>query len=221
MRTKFCSLFVSASLLGTAAVASAQDGQNDAYMSDSPPEMRFEITPLGGFQGGGRFDIQNSNQNADVDSHNMYGIALGLRNDPTEQYELLYTRQETNLENNPQFGPLNLNIEYLHVGGTVVTNDERRVQPYIAGGLGVTRFNTDLPNVNEETHFSINFGGGLRVPFNPHFSLRLEARGFLSFVDTNTAIFCASGSNGGFCNIRGRGNTFFQYNVLAGAAFAF
>jgi hypothetical protein len=43
----------------------------------------------------------------------------------------------------------------------------------------------------------------------------------VTFVDTSTAVFCVSGANGGLCDIRGRGNAFFQYEALAGAAFTF
>lgn len=220
MRTQMCALFVAASLLG-AGFASAQDGQDDPnYMSDRPLKQ-FEIMPFAGYRGGGRFDVMNSNLNINVDSDNSYGLVLGWKIDPTEQYELLLSRQHTNLESNSPFGALGLDVDYLHIGGSVVTNDERRIQPYITGGLGITRFETEVPNSDEQTHFSLNVGGGLRVPFNDHFSLRLEARGFVTFVDTNTALFCISGSNGAACNIRGNGNAFFQYDVMAGAAFSF
>ena len=221
MRTKLCSVFVAASLLGAAAAASAQDAQDNSYYQPDRPLQEFEIAGFAGYRGGGRFDIRNSSQNIDVDPDNALSLALGWKISPTEQYELFYSRQETNLESSSPFGPLDLSIEYLHIGGTVITNDERRVLPYITGGLGVTRFSPDVPSVDDEMHLSLNVGGGLRVPFNEHFSLRFEARGYVTFVDTNTAIFCVSGSNGGLCDVRGRGKAFFQYDVMAGAAFSF
>jgi opacity protein-like surface antigen len=221
MRTKLCSVFLTASLLGAAAAASAQDSQDNSYYQPDKPLYPFEIAPFAGYRGGGRFDVRNSKQNIDVDPDNSMSLVLGWKISPGEQYELLYSRQESSLESNSPFGPVDLNIEYLQIGGSVITNDERRVLPYITGGLGVTRFSPDMPSVNDEVHFSLNFGGGLRMPFNDHFSLRLEARGYVTFVDTNTAIFCVSGSNGGLCNVRGRGNAFFQYDAMLGAAFTF
>jgi opacity protein-like surface antigen len=221
MRTKLCSVILTASLLGAAAAASAQDSQDNSYYQPDKPLQQFEIAPFAGFRGGGRFDIRNSNQNIDVDSDNALSLVLGWRISTTEQYELLYSRQETSLESSSPFGPVDLDIQYLHIGGSVITDDERRVQPYITGGLGITRFSPDVPSVSDEEHFSLNVGGGLRVPFNDHFSIRLEARGYVTFVDTNTAIFCVSGNNGGLCNIRGRGNAFFQYDAMLGAAFSF
>jgi hypothetical protein len=59
------------------------------------------------------------------------------------------------------------------------------------------------------------------VPVTDRFNFRLEARGFVTLVDTDSAIFCASGSFGGVCSIRARGSTFTQFELLAGAAFAF
>jgi hypothetical protein len=51
--------------------------------------------------------------------------------------------------------------------------------------------------------------------------LKFEARGYLTFIDTQSSIFCASGSFGGVCSIRAKGSTFTQFDLLAGAAFAF
>jgi opacity protein-like surface antigen len=221
MRTKLCSLFVLASLLGAASAASAQDDQDDMYAPDKPLQ-EFEVAAFGGYRLGGGFDIRGSDQDVDLDSHNSLSFALGWRIDANSAYELFYGKQETSLEDDSPFGPVDIKVEYLHLGGTVITNEERRVQPYILGGLGLTRFTPDVPGVDDETHFSLSFGGGLRVPFNDHFSLRFEARGYVSFIDAETAVFCVSDSTvGGLCNVRGSGDAFFQYDFLAGAAFAF
>jgi hypothetical protein len=40
-------------------------------------------------------------------------------------------------------------------------------------------------------------------------------------VNSQSGFFCASGSFGGVCAVRVKGDSFFQYEVLAGAAFAF
>lgn len=219
MRTQLSSLFAVASLFGFAAIANAQD--DDMYGPADPPLQEFEITAFGGYRMGGGFDVRNSNQDLDLDSHNSLSAALGWRIDEASAYELFYGRQKTSLEDNALFGPVDLDIEYIHIGGTVITNDERRVKPYILGGLGITRFSPDVRGVADETHFSLNLGGGLKVPFNDHFSLRFEARGYLTFIDSETSIFCLSDSQGGLCNIRGSGDAFFQYDFLAGASFAF
>ena len=45
----------------------------------------------------------------------------------------------------------------------------------------------------DDTRFSFSLGAGLKVPVTPRFGIRLEARGFLTLVDSDSAMFCASG----------------------------
>jgi len=180
--------------------------------------------PFVGYRMGGDFDVDvggGLTRNANLDEHGSYGIALDLRRDEESQYELFYSRQESNLESNSPLGPLGIDVEYLHIGGTLVVDQQLPLQPYIIGTLGLTRFSPEPGSGSDNTRFSVSFGGGLRVPVSTHFNLRFEARGFLTFVDTNTAFFCSSSAAGGFCSIRSSGSTFVQYELLAGAAFAF
>ncbi|HVY82391.1 MAG TPA: outer membrane beta-barrel protein [Steroidobacteraceae bacterium] len=185
------------------------------------PSNRYEITPFVGYRLGGNFDIANSDQHADLDDHGSLALALAVRRDSSSQYELLYTREETQVERASPVAPLDVNVEYLHLGGTLEPELEGDfpLQPYILGGLGITRFTAD--SGTDDTRFSVSLGGGVRVPVSQRFSVRLEARGYLTFVNTSSAIFCASGSFGGVCAIRARGSTFTQVDLLLGAAFAF
>lgn len=197
-------------------------GMDDGGNGDRPaPQTRFEITPFVGYRLGGDFDLMNSSQNADLDDHGSFALALAARRDESSQYELLYTREETTFENTSPLGPLDVNVEYLHVGGTLEASvgSDFPLEPYIVGGLGVTRF--ELQSVGDDSRFSVSLGGGFRVPVSPRFSLRFEARGYLTFVDTKSSIFCASGRFGGVCAIRAKGSTFTQFDLMAGAAFAF
>jgi opacity protein-like surface antigen len=198
------------------------DGMDEGGRGDRPaPQTRFEITPFVGYRLGGDFDLMSSRQSADLDDHGSFALALAVRRDESSQYELLYTREETTFESSSPLGPLDVNVEYLHVGGTLEAevDGDFPLVPYIVGGLGVTRF--ELQSVGDDSRFSLSLGGGFRVPVSPRFSLRFEARGYLTFVDTKSSIFCASGSFGGVCSIRAKGSTFTQFDLLAGAAFAF
>jgi len=112
-------------------------------------------------------------------------------------------------------------LSYGFFGGTLDVNQDMLLKPYIVGTLGLTRLSPEPGRVSDNTRFSVSLGGGLRVPVSDHFSLRFEARGFLTFVNTKSSFFCSSSSAGGFCSIRGSGSTFMQYELLAGAAFAF
>jgi opacity protein-like surface antigen len=202
------------------------DGMDDGERGErQAPRTRFEITPFAGYRLGGDFDLmtvnQRSTQRAELDDHGSFALALAVRRDESSQYELLYAREETTFERTSPLGQADVSVEYLHLGGTLEANvdSDFPLQPYILGGLGVTRF--DVQSAGDDTQFSVSLGGGFRVPVSTHFSLRFEARGYLTFIDTKSSIFCASGSFGGACSIRTKGSTFNQFDLLVGAAFAF
>src|SRR5262245_34478113 len=212
---------IAALLSGSLAQAAERDDDGDEQAAPLP---RFEVTPFVGYRMGGDFDVDvgaSSTQNADLDDHGSFALALDLRRDEESQYELFYSRQETNLEPDSPLGSLGLNVEYLHLGGTLDVDQDLLLKPYVVGTLGITRLSPEPGRSSDNTRFSVSLGGGVRVPVSQHFSLRFEARGFLTFVNTDTSFFCSSSSAGGFCAIRGSGSTFIQYELLAGAAFAF
>jgi opacity protein-like surface antigen len=209
-------VFVALGLLH-AVCAQAQDDET----SRKPSLTRYEITPFVAYRIGGDFDVRDSDRDADVDDHMSFALAANLRLDEVSQYELFYSRQATQLAADSPPGALDINVEYLHLGGTLTLNEEHWLRPYIAGGLGITRFSADAAGASDDARFSLSLAGGLRVPVSERFGVRLEARGYLTFIDTDSAVFCASGAFGGVCSIRGKGSAFVQYEVLAGAAFAF
>lgn len=216
-------------------VAVAASGVTVAQAQQSPPagqtepETRFyrwEVTPFVGYRMGGDFDLESADGstpagNADLENHGSFALAVNLLLDQTTAYELFYSRQETSLKNNSPLAPFDLKVEYLHLGGTLVLNEELPVIPYMAGGLGLTRLVPQTGDGSEDTRFSVSLAGGFRLPITERFSARLEARGYLTFVNSDSQFFCASGSFGGACSIRVKGDTLFQYELLAGASFAF
>lgn len=186
-----------------------------------PPPSRFEIAGFAGYRAGGDFELEDTGEELDLDEHGSFLISLNLRRDEVSQYELMYARQETRLQSDTTLGDFAVDVEYLHIGGTLVVNELHLLRPYIIGSLGATRFSPSPADADDDTRFSISLGAGLRVPVSQRFSLRLEARGYLTFVESDSAIFCASGSFGGVCALRSSGSTFLQFDVLAGVAIAF
>lgn len=182
--------------------------------------QQFEVSALIGYRVGGSFQLIDTGQHVQLDDHGSFALALDARADESGQYELFYARQSTVLRADA-LAPASIDVEYLHIGGTVALDEAQRVRPYLAGGLGVTRFSPDPALGHEDTRFSVSLALGLRVPVSPHFSLRLEARGFLTPVNTDSALFCRSDQSGALCRVRVRGSSFLQADFLAGAAYAF
>jgi opacity protein-like surface antigen len=209
------------SVVAACSIAAAAQAQEEDEEAGGALVPYIEVTPFAGYRMGGDFDVGTMDLDADLDDHGSFALALDLARDPYSQYELYYGRQESQLAQDSPIGQIGVTVEYLQIGGTLVVSDQPAFTPYIVAGLGVTRFSPDSPGTDDSSHFSFSLGGGLRFPISQRFSLRMEARGHLTFVDTDTALFCASGAFGGVCAIRGEGSTFIQYELLAGAAFAF
>lgn len=177
---------------------------------------RFEIIPYLGYRGGGSFAVEGADQSANVDGHASFALAFNLVMPEEVRYHFYYSHQQTDLESTTP-----LNIDYLHIGGTVTPDSAVPLMPYVIGSIGVTRFAPSAAGASDETRFSIGVGGGLRIPTRSRIEVLLEARGFLTFVSASTSIFCSSGVQGGVCALSGHGSSFWQYELLAGASYAF
>jgi hypothetical protein len=211
---------LSAAALGLVTILGALTATAAEADDEAGPPPKYSITPFAGYRFGGRLTLADTNTRLDAQSHMSYGVALDVATDTETQYELFYSRQSTSLSA-PSPTPSNTVIEYLHVGGTVNIGESPRFQPYFVGALGATRFSPDSSAGNDRIYFSASLGGGLRMPLNTHLALRLEARGFATFFNSHTAVFCRSDQAGGVCLIHSSGSTFFQGDALAGLTYTF
>ena len=179
-------------------------------------EPGVEITPFIAQRAGGGFNA------ADGSGANLSGkLATALAVDwPTTesgaQYELLYSRQSTQTDGAT---PINMRIEYLQLGGTTLMGDETsHVVPFAAGGLGAARFSPGLATLSQETRWAFNLGGGVRVPLSKHVRLRFEVRGYLTWLNGSSNLFCNSSTS---CELKAKGQTLFQYEALGGVSVGF
>jgi hypothetical protein len=163
----------------------------------------------------------DTGEDADFDEGQSFALALELRYRKGDDrfYQLWYSQQES--EVNDGLETHDVDIEYLHVGGTLPFGGYKHAQPYFAAGLGATRFSSAAPGADDRTHFSGSMAFGLAVPLGKNADLRFETRGYLTLVDPDTAIFCRSDLDGGVCRIVASGSTIFQAEALAGIAVRF
>src|SRR5437868_6131383 len=117
-RSKRAAIF--AGLLASVCASGAAHSQS-AQPAGQRPENNFEVTPFIGYMGGGEFEDPTDGSTRDVQSDTNWGLFLNLNADsPERQYELLYTRQSTTVDGAV---PLDLNIQYLQIGGSVNFTD--------------------------------------------------------------------------------------------------
>lgn len=199
-----------AALLGLAAPVWAAE----------PPQQHtndFEFTPFVGFMGGGEFEDPTDESDRDLDEDNSFGLIVNAAVDDWRHYELLYTNQSTSVEGT---APLDMDVEYLQIGGIVSHPDAQRVIPYFGMTVGAARFSPDAAGLDDETKLAFSVAGGVRVPITDHFGVRFDVRAFVTVLDSEGDLFCVSGE-GLTCAIRAKSDTFLQYAVNLGVAVGF
>jgi hypothetical protein len=205
--------------LGTLAAFTA------AFAPEAHADPKFEITPFAGGRIGGGFDIVDETsaeeRSVDLDNGASFGVDLGLYAHGNGFYELLYSTQQTSLDaSEPTLDGVDVRIDYLHVGGTAFFPDDRFYVPYVSFTVGATLLEPQ-GNYDSETKFSMSLGGGFRFPLNEHMAVVLGLRGYLTLIDSDTDLFCASGPEDAACLVKSSGSTFFQTEGQLGFSFAF
>jgi opacity protein-like surface antigen len=177
---------------------------------------QFQVGLNGGYRMGGSLEDQETGEDRDLDDAGSYAVSLELRYGKGDDrfYQLWYSHQSSSV--NDGIENHGADVEYLHIGGTIPFGGWEHAQPYFAAGLGATRFSTSAPGADDSTHFSGSAAVGLDVPLGENVAIRFEARGYATFVDTNTAFFCKSDNGEGVCRIVASGSTILQGEALAG-----
>jgi len=191
------------------------------FPGEAGAEWGLEITPYVGYAIGGSFTDNATGADLDVQEGGSYGLVLDLPDTPETQYELFYGLQRTKVTGGGTFGGetlFDLDIHYLHLGGTYLFTGEK-VRPFLSGGLGATHFVPHGSGLDRKTYFSVSLGGGVKIPISGHVGLRFEGRGFMTILPDSTEIFCVS-SGGATCNVKVQGDVLGQVLLMAGITFS-
>ena len=186
-------------------------------------EYRFEITPYLGYRLGGSFDEQDGDRQFDLEDSDAQGLMLSGRVQPNTQWEVLYGRQSTEVDTEGLFVDdplLDVDVDYIHFGGTYLF-EGGNVRPFIALTVGVTHVDPAPSDFSSENFFSFSVGGGWQLNATKRLGVRLEARAFVTNVDSDTRIFCQSGAGGGVCLIDIDAESLTQWEARAGLVFRF
>jgi hypothetical protein len=197
-------------MCAAAATASAEQSEQ-SYNS-------FEITPFYGYMAGGEFEDPVDGTDRDLDEDNNFGVIFNAAVDEWRHYELLYSSQSTQIDGSV---PMDLDVQYLQIGGTVSNPDAEHVIPYFGMTVGAARFSPDLAGLDDETKLAFSIAGGVKVPITERIGLRFDVRAFVSLLDTDGNIFCVSDSAGGACAIRAKSDTLLQYSAGLGLIVGF
>ncbi|MGH8250803.1 MAG: outer membrane beta-barrel protein [Steroidobacteraceae bacterium] len=198
-----------------------------SFLLFAAPFVRAEGPPLfqaaghAGYRAGGGLEDSANGDDRDLDEGAGFAVALEMRyaKGDDRYFQLWYSRQESEVDDGAD--QRDVDIEYLHLGGTVPFGNHERIDPYFAAGIGATRFSSPEPGASDRTHFSGSMAVGFAVPLAERVALRFELRSYLTAADTDSAIFCRSDDGSGFCRIVASGSSMFQAEALAGIALRF
>ena len=197
-------------LLATALGAGAAPGNDNA------------ITLYGAYRSGGSFTDTSSQTDLKLASSAAGAISLDFALDAKRQVQWYVSHQRTELDLVPAAKPagttdkLPLQLTYLHLGGSVFFEGPVGKGPYVVGGLGATLLSPGLDGLSTEVRPSMNLGIGYQWPLAERIALRLEARGYVTLVNSNGGFFCSGG-----CVVAIQGDTLTQADVQVGLSFGF
>jgi opacity protein-like surface antigen len=182
---------------------------------------QFQVGLNGGYRMGGSFEDQDTAASRDLDESGSYAVSLELRYGKGDDrfYQLWYSHQSTDMDDGVE--SVNVDVEYLHIGGTLPFGGWDHAQPYFAMGAGITRFSASGPDADDRTKFSGSMAFGLEVPLAKNAALRFEGRGYITFTDTDSSFFCKVDNGDGVCRVVASGSTVFQGEALAGILIRF
>ena len=203
-------------------VALAAAGVAAADTNAIPP---FSVTPIGGYTFGGEFEDEAATASVEVEDAAHYGLIVNLRESANTQWEVFYARQDsaaelTELPAGAPAGRVDLDVQYLQVGGTYVA-DGLRARPFLAATVGATRFDPDPLTFDSENFFSFGVGAGWQFAPTERLGLRLESRLLGTFLRSDSALFCETGPDENLCAISTDSDMYWQLQASLGVVFRF
>jgi opacity protein-like surface antigen len=184
---------------------------------------RFSLTPFGGYTFGGEFKDAEDSVSVEVDDAAHMGLIFNIREGANTQWEIFYSRQQSEADTaevSPTQPVVELDIQYLHIGGTYVA-DGNRARPFLAATIGGTRFDPDPLTFDSENFFSFGVGAGWYVAATERLDFRLEGRVLGTFLRSDTELFCETGPNENVCAIAADSELYWQFQTSLGFAFRF
>jgi hypothetical protein len=183
-------------------------------------EIAFRVVPAAGVRVGGNLEDAASGAARDLQDAASFGLGLEWRAGGVDRWgQAWYSRQASAVQT-PD-GRFDVTVEYLHIGGTVPIGEDGPLRGYFAAGIGATRFSPSGAGLRDKTDFSGSIGVGASMPVSRRLALRVEARGYLTLVDPDTAFFCRVDNGQGACAVVATGRTLFQAELTFGVAFGF
>jgi hypothetical protein len=179
----------------------------------------LEIVPFSGYQIGGKFEDEETDTDLEINDSSTWGFLVDYDFSRHSQIEFYYSHQETELSSGGLISDddlFDLDVDYYHLGGTFIWRGNK-LEPYMVGTLGLTRFDPESSEANSMTRFSFGFGGGVRYFPIKRVGMYLGGRAFVTFVESDYTY--RSDDDG--TTIRIESNALWQFQFMAGMVIVF
>jgi hypothetical protein len=209
----FCLVAV---FFGAAAIAPIVQAYDHPY--------RFQLTPFAGYRFGGTFEDKETNEEYKIDNDLSYGLAVNFPSQGNTEWEIYYSKQSSEVDAAgfvSNGNPIDIDVEYLQIGGTYLFDESKSAVPYFVATLGGAKISPDGINAKSDTFLAFGVGGGWKFFPSKRLGLRLDGRVLGTFVDSDSKIFCQSGAAGGSCLISTSGKLLYQFELQAGVVLRF
>ena len=175
-----------------------------------------QITPFAGYAFGGSARDVVLDQERSFEAALAYGGTISFPISESWRFELLYSRQPTELKGGlaPAF---DVTIERYLAGFQEEKGEGGNVRPFGTIWFGATRFVPGLEGVDATTKFGAGVGLGVKSFLTKNVGLRFEARGFYTLVKGDSGSFCLNGE----CLVVFSGTGLWQGDVSGGLILAF
>jgi hypothetical protein len=203
MPRRAAAALLAAAVLPISILASAQ----------APGAPETNVTLYAGYRFGGELTDVTTDKTWQFSDGPAYSVAGDFPLSRYTQWEIFVSHRSSALKANgfaPVANNIGLDITYVHVGGTYFPQGVGQ-RFYGVGGLGATQLSPDQAGLNSEIKFSLNLGAGYMIPLMEHVALKLEARGFITILNSSGGMFCSGG-----CVVQVKGSTLTQGELSAG-----
>jgi len=185
--------------------------------------QKLEFTPFIGYRLDGDFNQTDPTTGIETElslqDASSYGFIIAWPYSDHRQGEFMISHYQTDFtSHNPASFSANneIDVTYLQVGGNVPLS--HALVPFsLSGGLGLTYLAPKSSRFDSESQFSVNLGLQTRLPINEQLALRIDARIFATFFDSDGELFC---SNQG-CIASVSSDLWLQGEISAGLSFKF
>jgi hypothetical protein len=158
---------------------------------------KWEVSPFVGYETGGSYPVNNSFtiDRLRVNGGLSFGTFIDYSLTENSQAEFMWDRNNTSFSErdaatgtyskafNSDFDQFSFGFLYM------LKNSERKLRPFIAGGIGFSHESNSGGNPNR-TLLAFNLGGGAKYELSRHFALRGDLRWLPSRANRTPAVQC-------------------------------